>query len=239
MLFKLLKLFGLDVPAKVAAAKSAIEQRAEEVAQYAGQTVQTAAVIAALSALAGVLGAMAVGVGLYALYRVDAGTYGVYAGLGVVGGVLVAAALILFFIARAKGRSLSSRRIFKPLNPVPRTASSPAPVVAAVGPASVLSHAPVEAPPEPASDLLEPLAFLLAKYIKYPALGHPVLDQVVGNLRVTARGTADEAVERAANLVRHGDRQQLLVLLGGAAFVGWLLARQNPDIRLRVPAESL
>jgi hypothetical protein len=238
MLFKLLKLFGLDVPAKVAAAKSVIEQRAEEVAQYAGQTVQTAAVIAALSALAGVLGAMAVSVGLYALYRVDADTYGVYAGLGVVGGVLVGAALILFLIVRAKGQSLSNRRIFKPLNRVPTTASSPAPV-AAVGPASTFSHAPVEAPPEPASDLFEPLAFLLANYIKYPALGHPVLDQLVGNLRVTARGTADEALEKAANLVRYGDRQQLLVLLGGAAFVGWLLARQDPDIRLSVPAESL
>ena len=126
MLFKLLKLFGLDVRAKVAAAKSVIEQRAEEVAQYAGQTVQTAAVIAALSALAGVLGAMAVSVGLYALYRVDADTYGVYAGLGVVGGVLVAAALILFLIARAKGQSLSNRRIFKPLSPVPTTALSSA-----------------------------------------------------------------------------------------------------------------
>ena len=50
MLFKLLKLFGLDVPAKVAAAKAVIEQRAEEVAQYAVQAMQTAAVIAALSA---------------------------------------------------------------------------------------------------------------------------------------------------------------------------------------------
>jgi hypothetical protein len=105
MLFKLLKLLGLDVPAKVAAAKSVIEQRAEEVAEYAGQAMQTASVMAALSALAGVLGAIAVGVGLYALYRVDAESYGVYAGLGVVGGVLVAAVLILFFIARAKGQS--------------------------------------------------------------------------------------------------------------------------------------
>ena len=58
MLFNILKLFGLDVPAKMAAAKSAIEQRAEEVAEYAGQTMQTTAVIAALSAFAGVLGAM-------------------------------------------------------------------------------------------------------------------------------------------------------------------------------------
>jgi hypothetical protein len=213
MLFKILKLFGLDVPDKVAAAKFAIEQRAEEMAEYVGQTIQTAAVIAALSAFAGVLGAIAVGVGLYALYLVDADRYGVYAGLGVVGGLLVAAALILYLIARAKGQSLSRRRIFKPLSPSPTAASSPAPSVASPGPASVLSHAPVEARPEPARDLLEPLAFLLAKYIKYPALGHPVLDELVDNLRATARGTADEAVERAANLVRYCDRNQLLVLL--------------------------
>ena len=230
MLFKILKLFGLDVPAKVAAAKFTIEQRSEEVVEYVGQTIQTAAVVAALSAFAGVLGAIAVGVGLYALYRVDADRYGVYAGLGVVGGVLVAAALILYLVARAKGQSLSRRRIFKPPSPSLTAASFRAPSVASPGPASVLSHAPVEARPEPARDLLEPLAFLLAKYIKYPALGHPVLDELVDNLRATARGTADEAVERAANLVRYCDRKQLLVLLSGAAFVGWLLARQDPDI---------
>ena len=67
MLFKILKLFGLDVPAKVAAAKLVIEQRVEEVTDYAKQVTQTAAVIAALSAVAGVLVAMAVGVGLFAL----------------------------------------------------------------------------------------------------------------------------------------------------------------------------
>jgi hypothetical protein len=81
------------------------------------------------------------------------------------------------------------------------------------------------------------LAFLLAKYVKYPALGHPVLDELVANLQVTARDTVHEAVESAAKLVRYGDRSQLLVLLGGAAVVGWLLARQNPDVRLRGAAE--
>jgi hypothetical protein len=231
MLFKLLKLFGLDVPAKVAVAKSVIEQRAEEVAQYAGQTVQTAAVIAALSALAGVLGAMAVGVGLYAVYRVDADSYGVYAGLGVVGGALVAAALILYLIARAKGQSLSQRRLFKPLrSPEPGAASGPAPDVVPV-PARVPSTASFEAPPV-AEDLLEPLAFLLAKYAKIPRLGYPMLDEFVGNLRVAARGTTEEAVERAANLVRYGDRGQLFILLGAAAVAGWLLGRQSQDERL-------
>jgi hypothetical protein len=59
-----------------------------------------------------------------------------------------------------------------------------------------------------------------------------MLDEVVGNLRVTSRGTAEEAVEGAANLVRYGDRAQLFILLGGAAVAGWLLARQSPDERL-------
>ena len=103
MLFKILKLFGLDVPAKVAEAKSVIEQRVEEVADYAKLVTQTAAVIAALSAVAAILAAMAVGVGLFALYRVIAETYGVNVGLGVVAGVLIAAALVLFLIARTKG----------------------------------------------------------------------------------------------------------------------------------------
>ena len=60
-----------------------------------------------------------------------------------------------------------------------------------------------------------------------------MLDELVGNLRNTARGTADEAVERAANLVRYGDRSQLLILLGGAAFAGWLFARQDTSVTLR------
>jgi hypothetical protein len=58
--------------------------------------------------------------------------------------------------------------------------------------------------------------------VKYLTLGHPVLNEIVGKLRMSARSTTDEAVERMADLVRHGDRTQLLTLLGGAAFVGWM-----------------
>jgi hypothetical protein len=230
MLFKLLKLFGLDIPAKVAAAKSAIEQRAEEVADYAKEATQTAAVIAALSVLAGISGAMALGVGLLEVYRLVAESFGVNTGLGVVAGVFVAVAVILLLIAWAKEQSLANRRIFKALTPSPAAASSSAPVAAAEGPASASPGAGGPRP-EPARDLLEPLAFLLAKYVRYPALGNPVLEEFVGSLRTTARGAADEAVERAANLVRYGNRGQLLVLLSGAAVVGWLLARQNEGLR--------
>jgi hypothetical protein len=232
MLFKILKLFGLDVPAKVAAAKSMIEQRVEEVTDYAKQVTQTAAVIAALSAVAGVLVAMAVGVGLFALYRAVAESYGVNAGLGVVAAILVVAALILLLMARTKGQSLSNRHIFEPLRP-PATAA----------PSAAAPHAPPPAsfagvPIVSAGDLIEPVAVLLGRYLKYPALGHPVLDELVGNLRNTARGTADEAVERAADLLRYWDRGQLFMLLGGAAVAGWMLARQSPDERLHNAAPA-
>jgi hypothetical protein len=93
----------------VAVAKSVIEQRVEEVTEYAKQATQTAAIIAALSAVAGVLLSMAVGVGLFALYRAVAESYGVNAGLGVVAGILIAAALILILVARGAAP-------FEPLN---------------------------------------------------------------------------------------------------------------------------
>ena len=182
---------------------------------------------------------LAVGVGLFALYRAVAESYGVNAGLGVVAGILIVAALILFFVARTKGQSLSNRHIFEPLRP-PATAapSAAAPAVAARSLAHASSPASFEGVPAvSAGDLIEPLAFLLGRYLKYPALGHPVLDELVGNLRNTARGTANEAIERATNLVRYGDRGQFFMLHGGAALAGWVLARQSPDA-LGVSADS-
>jgi hypothetical protein len=234
MLFKILKLFGLDVPAKVAAARSELEHRVEEVTDYAKQATQTAALVAAFSAVAAFLLTVAASVGLFALYRIVAEHYGAYAGLGIVAGLLIAAALVLLLAARTRVQTLSNLRVF-------RKSSSPAlsPAHEALGPQA----APALAPPSPeafaaesnesAADLFEPLAFAFAKYVRFPTLGNPILDQFVGNLRASARGTADDAVRRAASLIRHGDRTQLLALIGGAAFVGWLLARQNSEASLR------
>jgi len=76
--------------------------------------------------------------------------------------------------------------------------------------------------------LTEPLTFPLALFAKNPKLRHPILDEFAGILRTPAGGKADEAVEQALNLLRNGDRTQLLVLLGAAGLAGWLLARNRP-----------
>jgi hypothetical protein len=62
MLFKILKLFGLDIPAKVDAAKAVIERRVDEVADRAKHLALSSAIIVALSTFAGLFCTMAIGV---------------------------------------------------------------------------------------------------------------------------------------------------------------------------------
>ena len=110
MLFKILKLFGLDVRAEIAAVKGQIEQRVDELAVRAKQTALASAVIVALSTLAGLFCTLAMGVGLIELYRVEAAAYGVDGALAIIAAVLVGGALILLGAAWMMGRSLSSAR---------------------------------------------------------------------------------------------------------------------------------
>jgi hypothetical protein len=158
---------------------------------------------------------VAIGVGVFALYQVVAEHYGIYAGLGTVAGLLIVAASALLLAATTKARSLSNLRIV-------RQSPSPAisPTVETTGEAS--PRAPqldeaFSATSESASDLFEPLAFAFAKHVKFPTFENPVLDQLVGGLKGSAQGTADDAVRRAATLIRHGSRTQLLAIVGSAA----------------------
>jgi hypothetical protein len=230
ILFKILKLFGLDVPAKIEAAKASVEEATDRVKHVAMEV----AVIAALSAIAAIMAAMAVGVGLFALYRWTADAYGAYAALGVVGAILVVAAVIFATAATIKSKSLAPNGIKLPRYGVtsdPDVIRSASAVDAEPHSATYSWASPTAAtagaPTASASDLVEPLAFFLSKVVKYPSIGNPVVDELIGNLRATAHGTADEAIGRAANVIRHGSRTNLVIVLTGVAFVGWLLTRHS------------
>jgi hypothetical protein len=250
MLFKILKVFGLDVPAKIEAVKASLERLVEQATSHVKQVAQEAAVIAALSVVAFVTAGMAVGVGLIALYFWTANAYGMYAGLGVVGGILVVVTVALVAAAGIRARSLGANGTTTPgryTAGTAVTASDPAIENAAIAEAAQLrsdviaSASDADAPASPASapaarpaapissarDLMEPLAYLLPKVVKFPTIGNPEVDELIGNLAATARGTADEAVNRAANVIRQGNRASLVVVLTGAAMVGWILARQS------------
>jgi len=241
--FKILKLFGLDIPAKIEAVEASLELRVEQATDHVKQVAQEAAVIAAFSAIAATSATMAVGVGLIAVYRWTAGAYGAYAGLGVVDAVLVVVTVIFATAATIKGKSLAGNRVelLRHAAGTPGVTRGPDSVTGAAAVDSAATEpsfsryssippttgATPAAPIATASDLVEPLAFLLSKLLKYPSTGDPVVDDLIGNLRTTARGAADEAIASAANVIRHGDRTNLVVVLAGAVLAGFRL----PTIR--------
>jgi hypothetical protein len=216
MLFKLLKLFGLDVKAEIAAVRGEITRRVDDVADRARHIAVGAAVIAGLATFAGLLFVTAIGVGLFALYRFAEAAYGSDVALGILAAVLIGAMLILLGIAFLVARSLKSTR--------------PSAVGADVAGATARVAPPPQPPPEAAAtplmssgDLVEPLTLVLGLFAKDPKLGHPALDEFVTGLPNGAK--PDEAVAQALDVIRNGDRTQLAIILGAAVAAGWLLAR--------------
>jgi hypothetical protein len=222
MLFKLLKLFGFDVRAEIAAVKGEITRRVDDVTDRARQIALGAAVIGGLAMFAGLLFVTAMGVGLFALYRFTEAAYGTDVALGILAAVLVGAMLILLGIAAMVARSLKSA-----------PSSTPSAVGADVP--GAIPHAPPQPEPRPeavaaplmsSGDLVEPLTLVLGLFAKDPKLGHPVLDEFVTGL--PNGGKPDEAVAQALDVIRNGDRTQLAIILGAAVAAGWLLARGRP-----------
>jgi hypothetical protein len=222
MLFKLLKLFGLDVKAEIAAVKGEITRRVDDAADRARHLAVGAGIIAALAAFAGLLFVTAIGVGLFALYRFLEAAYGADVALGILAAVLIGGMLILLGIATMVARSLKSAR------PAAAVGADVAGATAWVAP-------PPQPPPEAmaaaplmsSGDLVEPLTLVLGLFAKDPKLGHPALDEFVTGL--PNGGKPDEAVAQALDVIRNGDRIQLAIILGAAVAAGWLLARGRPQ----------
>jgi hypothetical protein len=224
MLFKLLKLFGLDVRAEIAAVKGEITRRVDDATDRARHLALGGAIIAVLAMFAGLFFVTALGVGLVALYRVAEAAYGPDAALGIIAAVLLAAILILLVAALVVARSLRSP-------PAPR----PSAVGADVPGAGARTVPPPGPPPEAVAaplmssgDLVEPLTLVLGLFAKDPKLGHPALDEFVTGLP-NGGGKPDEAVAQALDVIRNGDRTQLAIILGAAVAAGWLLARGRPQ----------
>jgi hypothetical protein len=223
MLFKILKLFGLDVKAEIAAVKGEITRRVDDAADRARQLAVGAGVIAALAAFAGLLFVTALGVGLFALYRFLDATYGPDIALGILAAVLIGGMLILLGIAAVVARSLKSERPAAAVG-----ADVPGATARVVPPPQPAPEAMAAAPLMSSGDLVEPLTLVLGLFAKDPKLGHPALDEFVTGLP-NGGGKPDEAVAQALDVIRNGDRTQLAIILGAAVAAGWLLARGRPQ----------
>jgi ABC-type multidrug transport system fused ATPase/permease subunit len=232
-MMKILKLFGLDVPAKIAEIRIKLEERVELAKDHLNQAAQAAAVLAVLFVLASLAALAAVGVGLIALYSWVSLNYGQFYGFAAVGGLLLLIAVIMFASAMIKAKSWSAESASRAAAKRLKLAQAHAERVAAT---AATFEAPAIRPlplatrpfaPTSASDLVEPLTLILSKMIKFPTIGNPLLDELLVHLRGSARGVADEAVEGVVHAVRYGERRQLFAALGSAIFVGWLLGRHR------------
>jgi hypothetical protein len=227
MLFKILKLFGLDLGARIEAAKASLELRLERATDHIKDFARCAVLIAILGFAALITSMMAATAGLIAVYRLTADVYGDYAGLGAVAGILIAVTIVLIALIIARARELDA-----PTMPTVSAGSS-APTLQLRGSAAAdeapaarrpeLSPAVQMSSPASADDLVAPLAFVLSDVVKFPRVGNPAVDELIDKIRVTAHGSADEAVSRAANVIRYGNRLDLILVLSGTAAIAWLV----------------
>jgi hypothetical protein len=226
MLERLLKLLGFDLDARIAALKAEVERRIAAAKQEL-QHIARATAMAAGFAFAGIVTALlACLVGLVALYAWIAEQYGVYAGLGAVGGLLVLLTLALLLAARSSARALGDR---PPAREAPVEARSlqfePSPPVTRPAVVSPLAEQALAASAGTASaaDLVEPLAVLLSSVLGAQGGGNALLNQVLAHAELATSGATGEAIDTATALVRDGDRATMLGVLGAAGFVGYLL----------------
>ena len=179
MLFNFLKLFELDVPVTMDSVKAGLDLRFEQAKDGFSQMAVQAAVIRTLLVFAAIASAGAFGVALLALYQWTAEEAGVYAGLGAVGAALIVVATVLSITAAIRSRSFT--RIEKRSDVTPTktvtldTGGGPAAGNRDANESGSAPHssafttvAPLNAS---ASDLVETMAFFLAKVMKFSRVG--------------------------------------------------------------------
>jgi hypothetical protein len=225
MLLNILKLVGFDFHAKIAAGKARIEQLIQQAPDRARRITLEAAAIAAFFAIAIATSAMVAGVASIALYRWTADAYGSYAGLGAVAMILIGMTAILVTVA-----TLMVNALFGYPKKLPRYSAGEREISGGSDPVwrgEITS--PRNSRTDTADDPGMPLTALVARIVKYPSVGNTAVDEMIGHLRASARDTAGEAIESAADIIRQGDRANLVAILAGAAFLGWLMAHHSQE----------
>jgi hypothetical protein len=227
MFFKLLNLAGIDINAKIAELRADFELKARRVSERALFKARNLALIAGLFLGASIFLLLALVVGLVALFHWAEFHYGPYTGLALVASALLilaalCAGIALSYIHSDTGEPLLTSAAFA----WPPRQTQSAPSVSASGTTeSAASASPYQGAPINGEDLVEPLLVLLGPYLRWPVTGHPAIDSFLTQIATKAEGTTNEAVGRAANLVRNGNRATMWSILGATTLVGWLIAR--------------
>jgi hypothetical protein len=227
-LFKFSRLFGIDLPARMAEVRIDLEERFDLAKYRVEQAAQAAAVLAMMFSLASLAAVATFFVGLVALYSWVTSNYGPFYGLAAIGGVLLVISITLFASAMSKAsfwRNENASRVAAKKRDLAQTSAARVTEAAKALEGPRLHFLPPPPQSSGATSLSEPLVSALSNIIRAPVIGGPAMDELFARLGASARGVADETIDGLVSAVRYGDRPQLFTAIGGAVIVGWLLAR--------------
>jgi hypothetical protein len=230
MLRSILHITGLEQ--KLEAVRDRIEGQAQSLMQQGKAVAIQMAIASAFAVAAGILGLMALVAALIALFFWLEPQFGSIAAMG-----LIAAGLLVIGIVFAISAAMIGRK------DTPRV-----PVVAAANPVATADIAATRMAEEnraghdaigrdylglgdlkPAQPVtpedVESLFAVAGQFARLPHTGIESVDNVLLALAPKAEDATREAVARAANLVRHGDRSTVLTILGTALAVGWAITK--------------
>lgn len=221
MFFRLLNLAGIDVNAKIAELRADFELKAQRISERAAVKAHNLALIAGLFVGASVFLLLALVVGLVALFYWAELHYGPYTGLALVASALLILAALFVGTALSYMHSSSDEPVLTSgvFTSPPRQTQS-APSISSTGATEDVASASSYQAAIKGEDLVEPLLVLLGPYLRGPVTGHPAIDSFIGQIAMKAEGTTNEAVERAAALVRNGNRATMWGVLGTVTLFG-------------------
>lgn len=235
MLRSILHITGLEQ--KLEAVRDRIEGEAQSLMQQGKAVAIQMAIASALAVGAAILGLMALVAGLIALFFWLEPQVGSIAAMSLIAGGLLVIGVILAVSAAMIGRKETPRVPAVVANPVATADIAAARVAEAK--LDLAGHDPRRdslgrdylglgdfQPARPiTADEVESLFAVAGQFTRLPNTGVESVDNMLRALAPKAEEATREAVARAANLVRHGDRSTVLAILGTALAIGWAMTK--------------
>jgi hypothetical protein len=231
MLHSILQITGIEQ--KLEALRSRIEGQAQSLMQHGKAVAIQMAIATGLAVGAAILGLMALVAGLITLFFWLEPQVGSIAAMGIIAAGLLVIGIVLAVSAAMIGRKETPR--------VPAVVASPVATadIAAARMAEakmdLSKHVPQgrdylglgefqSARPVTAEEV-ESLFAVAGQFTRLPNTGIEQVDNMLRSLAPKAEEATREAVARAANLVRYGDRSTVLAILGTALAIGWAMTK--------------
>ena len=249
MLRSILQITGLEQ--KLEAARDRIEGEAQSLMQQGKAVAIQMAIASALAIGAAILGLMALVAALITLFFWLEPQVGSIAAMGIIAGCLLLIGVILAACAAMIGRKETPR-----VAPVTAKAVAKPVATADIAAARMTGEKLDLAGQDPrgrdylglggyqparpvTAEEVESLFAVAGQFARLPHTGIESVDNMLRGLAPKAEEATREAVARAANLVRHGDRSTVLAVLGTALAVGWAMTKVDSERKPRETSAKL